>query len=170
MASPHLIPPGQCAKFMGSARQAGSRAFTLIETVLAIGIVSFAFVAIMGLLPCGLQVFRKAMDATLEGQIVQHVVGEISQTAYDKIPVDFQGKTFWFDGDGNSVTEQNADGIYRASVALDSQPALPGTMSLSQGNLTGVTITFQRKNETGPVGASKTFVTYVAAKSRPVSE
>ena len=42
--------------------RATGRAFTLIETVLAIGIVSFAFVALMGLLPCGLQVFRKAMD------------------------------------------------------------------------------------------------------------
>lgn len=120
----------------------------------------------MGLLPCGLQVFRKAMDTTLEGQIVQHVVGQISQTSYDQIATEFQDKTFWFDGQGGAVTEGDSEGIYLASVSLDSQPTLPSTIQLAAGNLTGVTITFQRKTETGPVGVTKTFVTYVAAKSR----
>ena len=165
-------PPFPSTDKLGARQRPGmwtwSRAFTLIETVLAIGIVSFAFVAIMGLLPCGLQVFRKAMDTTLEGQIVQTMIGKLRETAYADLS-QFQGRVFCFDGDGNSVAEQNADGIYRANISLNSQPALPGTNSLSKGNLTGVTITFQRKNETGPVGASKTFVTYVAAKSRTAS-
>jgi len=142
------------------------KAFTLIETVLAIGIVSFAFVGIMGLLPCGLQVFRKAMDTTLEGQMVQHLVGKISQTPYDDL-AQLEGRSFWFDEAGGQVAEQNPDALYSASVSLNTQPALPGSASYANGGLTGVTITFKRKNETAtPVGASKTFVTYIAAKSR----
>lgn len=140
-----------------------SSAFTLIETVLAIGIVSFAFVALMGLLPCGLQVFRKAMDTTLEGQMVQHLVGQLSQTPYDDL-TQLQGQDFWFDEAGGPVTESSA-GIYSASLSLNAQPALPGSASYANGGLTGVTITLKRKNETAPASASKTFVTYIAAKS-----
>jgi uncharacterized protein (TIGR02598 family) len=144
--------------------RASASAFTLIETVLAIGIVSFAFVALMGLLPCGLQVFRKAMDTTLEGQMVQHLAGKLSQTPYADLS-DMQGQNFWFDEAGGPVDEQSADGIYTASVSLNSQPALPGSASYANGGLTGVTITLKRKNEAAPASASKTFVTYIAAKS-----
>jgi uncharacterized protein (TIGR02598 family) len=150
---------------MTSPRRSYPRAFTLIETVLAIGIVSFAFVALMGLLPCGLQVFRKAMDATLEGQVVQHLVGKISQTPYDELG-QLQGKSFWFDEAGGQVAEGSADGIYLASISLNAQPSLPGSAAYASNALTGVAITFQRKGETAAPGASKTFVTYVAAKSR----
>lgn len=149
-------------------RRFGS-AFTLIETVLAIGVVSFAFVALMGLLPCGLQIFRKAMDTTLEGQIVQHLVGKISQTPYDELG-QLQGRSFWFDEAGGPVPEQSAEGIYSASVSLNAQPTLPGSVSYANGGLTGVTITFKRKSETEPAGAARTFVTYIAAKSRPAGQ
>jgi uncharacterized protein (TIGR02598 family) len=148
---------------------ASGRAFTLIETVLAIGIVSFAFVALMGLLPCGLQVFRKAMDTTMEGQMVQHLVGKLTQTPYADL-ADLQGQKFWFDEAGGPVTEQSADGIYSASVSLNAQPELPGSASYSNGGLTGVTITLKRKNESAPASTSKTFVTYIAAKSGVVTQ
>lgn len=147
-----------------SRRHAKGRAFTLIETVLAIGIVSFAFVALMGLLPCGLQVFRKAMDTTLEGQMVQHLVGKLSQTPYSELG-DLQGQNFSFDEAGGPVSEENADGIYSASVTLNARPVLPGSTGYADGGLTGVTITLQRKTETGQPAAAKTFVTYIAARS-----
>lgn len=161
--------PPRFTSLSGSIFRPGSWAFSLVETVLAIGIVSFGCVSIMGLLPCGLQVFRKAVDATLEGQITQHVVGQISQTPYDRLSADFHDKTFWFDEEGNAVAEGGEDAIYRVGISLDSQPTLPGTNALAAGNLTGVTITFQRRNETGSAGASKSFVTYVAAKARPAA-
>lgn len=151
------------------SRRVLSSAFTLIETVLAIGIVSFAFVALMGLLPCGLQVFRKAMDTTLEGQMVQHLIGKLHQTPYDDL-TQLQGQSFWFDEAGGQVPESSADGIYSASVSLNAQPSLPGSASYANGGLTGVTITFQRKGDTTPAGASKTFVTYIAAKSRAAGQ
>lgn len=140
-----------------------SGAFTLIETVLAIGIVSFAFVALMGLLPCGLQVFRKAMDTTLEGQMVQHLTGQLNQTPYNDL-AQLQGQDFWFDEAGGPVAE-SSEGIYSASLSLNAQPALPGSASYANGGLTGVTITLKRKNESAPASTSKTFVTYIAAKS-----
>lgn len=150
-------------------RKESPRAFTLIETVLAIGIVSFALVGIMGLLPCGLQVFRKAMDTTLESQMVQHLSGKISQTPYEDLSL-LQGQNFWFDDSGNFVAENSADGIYQATVTVNPQTTLPGSASPATDGLTGVRMTFQRKGESASAGASKTFVTYIAAKSRVISQ
>lgn len=161
--------PTRTPSLSGGIFRLGSRAFSLVEAVLAIGIISFGCVSIMGLLPCGLQVFRKAMDTTLEGQITQHVVGQIGQSSYDRLAADFHDRTFWFDQEGNAVAEDSDEGIYRADISLDSQPILPGANALADGNLTAVTIALQRRNEMGPVGASKTFVTYVAAKARPAT-
>jgi uncharacterized protein (TIGR02598 family) len=152
---------------MHESPRVSRRAFTLVETVLAIGIVSFALVAIMGLLPCGLQVFRKAMDTTLEGQMIQQLTGMMGQTPYSDL-AQLQGKSFSFDDAGNFVEATSTDGIYTATVTLNAQPALPGAQGQGGDGLTGVTMTFQRKGETGPVGATRTFVTYIAAKSRVV--
>jgi len=154
--------------FLQAPNKIRSSAFTLVETVLAIGIVSFAFMAILGLLPCGLQTFRKAMDATLEGQIAQHLVGQISQTPYDGL-ADLQGQTYSFDDNGNAVATDSPDGVYTASIALNEQTALPGSPNYSNDSLVGVSITFKRKGSTASAGPGKTFVTYVAAKSRAVT-
>lgn len=58
------------------------RAFSLVEVVLAIGIAAFAFVAILGLLPTGLGVFRQAMDTSVCAQIAQRVISDSQQTDF----------------------------------------------------------------------------------------
>ena len=62
---------------------AGERAFSLVEVVLAIGVVAFAFIAIMGLIPAGLNQFRKAMDTTVCAQIAQRVINEAQETDFN---------------------------------------------------------------------------------------
>jgi uncharacterized protein (TIGR02598 family) len=49
-------------------------AFSLIEVTLAIGVIAFALVAILGLLPVGMRSGREAMDATRTSLIAQDVV------------------------------------------------------------------------------------------------
>jgi type II secretory pathway pseudopilin PulG len=58
-------------------------AFSLVEVVLAVGVISFAFVAILGLLPAGLNQFRQAMDASVGAQIAQRIILECQQTDFD---------------------------------------------------------------------------------------
>jgi uncharacterized protein (TIGR02598 family) len=43
--------------------------FSLIEVTLAIAIIAFAFIALIGLLPAGLGVFAQTVDATNELRI-----------------------------------------------------------------------------------------------------
>ncbi len=57
--------------------------FSLVEIALAIGVVSFAFVALFGLLPSGLNTFRQAMDTSVGAQIAQRMVSELQETDFD---------------------------------------------------------------------------------------
>lgn len=59
--------------------------FSLVEVVLAIGVVAFAFVAIFSLLPVGMGVFRQAMDTSVSAQIVQRVVGDATETEFEQL-------------------------------------------------------------------------------------
>ena len=63
-------------------RRPASTAFSLIEVVLAIGILAFGFVAILGLLPTGLQLFREAVETSVSSQIAQRVINDAQQTDY----------------------------------------------------------------------------------------
>ena len=90
---------------------ASRAAFSLIETALALGIVAFAFVGLMGMLPAGLSTFRKAVDTTVSAQIVQHIVSDAEQSDFDTLAAqaaststDFYVlKTRYFDDQGSEV-------------------------------------------------------------------
>lgn len=68
-----------------AAHRTEAKAFSLVEVVLAIGVVAFAFVAIFSLLPVGMGVFREAMDTSVSAQIVQRVVGDATETEFDSL-------------------------------------------------------------------------------------
>jgi len=69
-------------KFIARRRQSG---FSLVEVVLAVGVIAFAFVAIMGLLPAGLQQFRQAVDNSVCTQIAQRVIQDAQLTDYSTL-------------------------------------------------------------------------------------
>jgi type II secretory pathway pseudopilin PulG len=56
--------------------------FSLVEVVLAIGVVAIAFVALLGLLPTGLTTYRKAMDISVGAQIFQKVIDDARTTDF----------------------------------------------------------------------------------------
>lgn len=52
--------------------------FSLTEVVLALGVVGFAIVAILGVIPLGLQTSRGAQDETRAAQIAQSIFGSLT--------------------------------------------------------------------------------------------
>jgi uncharacterized protein (TIGR02598 family) len=65
-----------------SPRRAG---FTLVEVTLALGIVAFAFLALLALLPAGNVAFRRAIDLAVCGQIAQRVISDCQNGDFDKL-------------------------------------------------------------------------------------
>jgi type II secretory pathway pseudopilin PulG len=53
-------------------------AFSLVEVVLALGVVAFAIVAILGVLPTGLQTSRGSQDETRAAQIAQAIFASLA--------------------------------------------------------------------------------------------
>ncbi len=57
-------------------RKAVGAAFTLVEIALALGVISFAIVGLVALIPAGLNNFRASMNASVGSQIFQRVVSD----------------------------------------------------------------------------------------------
>jgi type II secretory pathway pseudopilin PulG len=60
-------------------------AFSLVEVTLAVVIMGFAFVAILGLVPVGLNSFRTAKNVSTASQISQQIFSEVQATAWAEL-------------------------------------------------------------------------------------
>jgi uncharacterized protein (TIGR02598 family) len=118
-----------------------SGGFSLVEVVLAIGIVGFAFVAMFGLLPVGLSTFRQAVDNSVGSQIVQRLINDAQQTDYPElIKISAaQPSRRYFDDQGNEVTSIN-DSIYTAELTVIAPTSLPNTSTPPTDNLATVIV------------------------------
>ena len=111
-------------------------AFSLVETTLAIGVVAFALVAMLGLMPVGLLSFREAMDASTSSRIVQRVSAELRQGTN----VSAQQPLLYFDEQGDETTASASDGkraLYFVNTLVQPATSLPGGEASS---LTTVTV------------------------------
>ena len=126
----------------------------MIETAIALGIVAFALVALLGMLPAGLSTFRQSIDTTVCAQIIQRIVSDAEQSDFDllskkAVSIDtdfFVLPTRYFDDQGNEVVPVANSGpsapelqriIYQVRVR-GSQPGPPDISSEAQTNFTSL--------------------------------
>jgi len=96
------------------------KAFTLVETTIAMGIVAFAMVPILGLVPMGLSTFRNAISCTAEAQIVQALSNEILLTDYSLVATKYASEELSYYSDEGELLSSATDPaiIYTAKVVL----------------------------------------------------
>lgn len=102
--------------------------FSLVEITLAIGIIAFAFVALFGLLPSGLSVFRQSIDAANEMWIMQDLNTMLQVTDWSKeggkskvenLAFSNGGLIYFYDEEGRLVdTAQNLDPSGSSEIEL----------------------------------------------------
>lgn len=139
--------------FKPRAKPKNRAAFTLIETVLALGIVAFGLLAVMGLLPIGLEVSRNASNTTICAQIGERLAGTIQELDFSQFPGYPSAQTqqtafnslsqtyYYFDGQGQPVGQGNgAIAVYSACIVP--APSSAGETTPSEVNGTAVE-TFQ---------------------------
>lgn len=111
-----------------------ANAFSLVEVVLALGVVSFAIVAILGILPVGLSTGHSAQDETRAAQIAEDILASLAgqaPTNYDNASIQ-QPSGFQFavplnqDKDYPPLGASN-DGTLNAAYA----PGMPYQITLS---------------------------------------
>lgn len=124
-----------------SRTKTASKAFSLVEVVLAIGIVSFAMVSILGLIPVGLHTFRSAMDLSVEAGIAQKLVADVQRTDFQNL----QSTNLSFDDQGVPVAPAGA--VFTAQVAPPQALAADGIM---QSNAAARTVLIKISNRMNP--------------------
>lgn len=122
--------PAECRSRGG--RKGG---FTLIEVVVAVGIVATVFVALMGMLPIGIDTMRDASEVTMRAQIAQKLIGEIQLAEWrpdggsgDAVILNYDGEKRFYDEFGNR-TPGESGGLYTALIEVNPDPViLPNTV------------------------------------------
>jgi uncharacterized protein (TIGR02598 family) len=83
-----------------------------VEVTLALGIVSFTFLSMLGMLGIGLKTFKDSISSTVRANIAQQVINETQIQAYDPA----YSKTFYFNCDGLATPQNDPGVIYTAYV------------------------------------------------------
>jgi len=104
------------------------RGFSLVETTLALGLVTFASVSILALLPTGLNVMRAAMDQTVEAQIVRSIAGQAVVAPFDQLTAQ---SPFYFNDEGMEV-DVGEEVVYTVTLSRH-DPRFPGSQAATAG-------------------------------------
>lgn len=93
---------------LGNFFKAGLRGgFSLVEVTIAIGIVSFALLSLLGLLPMGLIVLRDAADQTACAHIVQKVRGDLTHLSSEEVQ-NYVTEKKYFNFEGRETNKTDA--------------------------------------------------------------
>lgn len=96
--------------------------------MLALGVMSFALLSLLGLLPIGLTVARKSIEQTACSHIVQGISGDLLALSHDTLP-DYLAQPRYYDNNGTLLSSED-DAVFVA--ALDSAgPSYPGSDDLT---------------------------------------
>lgn len=119
-----------------------ARAFSLIEVVLALGIVSFAMMAVVGTLPVGLRSSQQSRSQIAAANIARQIQGDLQQISFrssvaDKLTIEnLPSNPFYFSQDG--TRSEQRDAYYVANFTLNDVTA-PG-LSVNSSNARSVKV------------------------------
>lgn len=103
-------------------------AFSLVEVALAIGLVAFGFVALLGVVPVGLNSSQKAMHSGLQSQILQEICSEIQLSQFKEFnEPDFAARfPKYYDDQGRQIDSTNPALSHSLILISRRPPILPG--------------------------------------------
>lgn len=135
-----------------------ARAFSLVEVTIALGIVSFALISVLGMMPVGLSTMRAAMDQTTEAQISRRISGEMMLTPFSRLDTWVSNSPLYFDDQGGLQTALDQDTRYTV-VLRRGVPVFPG--SSNAVNLSSSLATFLLEITRGAGPAASTNVLHI---------
>jgi Verrucomicrobium spinosum paralogous family TIGR02598 len=115
------------------------RAFSLVEVTLALGLTSFALVAVLGLMPVGFTSMREAVDSTVESQITREIRAKAQQTSFADLVREFSGREFFFAESGVETSSDAFDRRYTVKTLVE-VPVYPGSENAGADSLSTLAI------------------------------
>lgn len=118
----------------------GKGGFSLVEVVLSIGVVAFALMALLGLIPTGLKTFKSTMNTAVGSQIAERVFNDMQVTDWTNLV----STNHFYDEQGSELTDSNAPNcIYWVQVSVTNSATGTNStrfMGNTSANLMTVTI------------------------------
>lgn len=126
-----------------SGARDGRSGFSLVEVTIAIGIVSFALVTLLGVVPVGLIATQQAMRQTARSQIIKQISSDLGMMPFREIG-GYLASEQYFDYNGDRSLGTN-DRTFIATMT-NALPSYPGSSNLSglDGHLIRVVIKVRR--------------------------
>ena len=105
-------------------------AFSLVEVTLALGIAAFCLIAVIGIIPVGVQTNRNAASQTAAANIMAAVIADLRATPVTKptsgqFLISFAGsgtQTRYFDSSGTASISQTTSSRYRLDITWSLAP------------------------------------------------
>lgn len=111
------------------ARDAQERVgFSLIEVTIAMGVMAFAAIAILGIIPNGLTAATRSSQTTIAARLAAEVQSEIQQVGFASFSTNSTNTTY-FDGDGK-LLPNNTGAVYDVYRSVE-DCSLPGAPTAS---------------------------------------
>jgi uncharacterized protein (TIGR02598 family) len=145
------------------------QAFSLVEVVLAIGVVSFAMMAMLGTLPVGLKSAQESRSQVATANIARQLQGELQQISFNAASSDtltvqnLAGTPYYFTLEGTRTTDM-ADAYYEASFSVGGVN-LPG-LTVDPINARKVTVTLSHPMGTPVANRQTNAFTLLLAKQK----
>jgi uncharacterized protein (TIGR02598 family) len=134
--------------------------FSLIEVTIAIGIVGFAVLALLGTLGVGTRTLGSAVSYSMQAQITQNVMGSLKLSDFTMLtnnsPNGWNGANLYFDERGVSITNASL-AIYTATVNITPSVTNLGAMN-GNTNLARATLSIVKNNNTNDTYTVATFI------------
>lgn len=92
--------------------------FSLVEVTLAIGIISFCLLTMLGLLPAGLSALRDAGQETAQSQIVQQISNKAQLMPREDLDEYVSDAPYYFDETGLILDGNSPEARYEAALKL----------------------------------------------------
>lgn len=114
-----------------SRRHPFSTGFSLVEVTLALGIAAFCLIALLGLLPLGMQTNQSSISQTAAASMLSSVVADLRATpktsaTSSQYDITFgTAKILYFDAEGRGLapSDLTANPRYRLSITFPASPS-----------------------------------------------
>jgi len=91
--------------------------FSLVEVTLALGVMAFTIISLMGLLTTGCQSSQQSMRRNMKSEIAQGILGAVQLSRYQLL-AQFDNNHFFFDAQGNPLPSGDNKAVYQAQTTL----------------------------------------------------
>lgn len=112
-----------------NARPSDSGGFSLVEVTLAVAITATVALALLGLLPAGLDGMRQSANTAAHARILQTLAGQAQMTHWQELTSPgYASRTYAFDYQGGELESlESAEISYLARAKVQHAPPLPGS-------------------------------------------